>query len=170
MKPEVNKSYLKHRGFTLLEKVAAQEGFPLKQDLYLDIVEAADAIFQPVLNCKPSKSSVSHLVLYVIVRDSYFASNMHRAIRSRASGTIPYSYESADKEHLTPIGKAEIRRVYKRMFGRELVPDRLRESLDLLVRLKLLVPVDNLYLINLPYIIRLITGYKYEPRDTTQAA
>lgn len=118
-----------------------------------------------------SRTSNVHAVLATILRDSNVHNHFERVLRhgDKDPDDVPswlkdYSYY--DKFELLPIGKAEIRRNFKKLFGIELQGLMIRSCLDRLCEAKLLVPVKNFYLINVPYIVRALTGYRYEDRNT----
>jgi hypothetical protein len=76
------------------------------------------------------------------------------------------SYEKADEHMLKPVSKNKIRKQLNRLFTRTLSIKDITSCFNQLVEANLLIPVDNMFLVNLPYISRAITQFRYLDVDT----
>lgn len=103
-------------------------------------------------------------LLFMMIFNSNIKQYVSRYYEDRPIGE---NYLQPDAFQLLPLGKAELRRNFTKRFGIILPGAFVRAALERLVFAKLLVPVDNFYLINLPYICRALTAYKYEVDHVT---
>lgn len=136
--------------------------------------ELMENIMQPIIKWTGyNRTSAVHAVLATIIRDSSIHRDLDRVMRY-ADADVESApcwlagYEHYDNFELVPFGKAELRRNYKKLFGVDLNGMLCRSCLQRLCEAKILVPVKSFYLINVPYIVRALTGHRYENRDTQE--